>query len=119
MLVPRARFYAFYCIKTNLVNEVVTAIRGSLDAHRRKIMKCIFVQLPTFEAVRRLDRDLFLSKKDDQQRIVAILLALRELGLIHFNSRDSETWFYFDPKENEADNVIVMKLKKSEMLAFD
>ena len=79
-------------------------------------MKCIFVQLPTFEAVRRLDRDLFLSKKDDQQRIVAILLALRELGLIHFNSRDSETWFYFDPKENEADNVIVMKLKKSEML---
>ena len=49
-------------------------------------MKEMFVQFPTFEVVRAVDKDLskrlgdeFLSN-DEKQRLVAILFALKELG---------------------------------------
>lgn len=85
-------------------------------------MKEIFVQLPTFEVARTLDKDLSkrigdeFSSREEQQRLVAILLALKDLGSLTSHDRGRETWFFFDPKENSADDVLRIRLKKSEML---
>jgi hypothetical protein len=85
-------------------------------------MKEIFVQFPTFEVVSVLDEDLSgkmgreFCSKGEQQRLVAILLALKDLDLITSFDRDHETWFFFDPKENLADDVLRIKLNKSKML---
>jgi hypothetical protein len=78
-------------------------------------MNRIFFGLPTFETVSHLNRDLSLSNEVDQEGIASTLYALKDLGQINSRDRGSETWFYFDPKENEADNVIEVKLRKSEM----
>jgi hypothetical protein len=85
-------------------------------------VKEIFVQFPTYEVARALDEDLSrrmgseFSSKDERQRLVAILLALKELGLLSSRDRGRETWFFFDPKENWADDVLRIRLKKSVML---
>jgi hypothetical protein len=82
----------------------------------------IFVQFPTFGVVRALDERLSkqigdkFSSTEEQQRLVAILLALKGSGFITSIDRGRETWFFFDPKENLADDVLLIELKKSEML---
>jgi hypothetical protein len=107
--------------KNDLVNEVVIAIRGSLNACRRKLVKEIFVQFPTYEVAHALDEDLSkrigddFSSNHEQQRVVAILLALKDLGSLTSCDRGGETWFFFDPKENLADDVLRIRLKKSEL----
>jgi hypothetical protein len=106
----------------NLVNDLVIVIRDSLDAHRRDSMKEILVQSPAVEVALALDE--YLSKtigdefslKDDQLRWVAIILALKELGLLTSHDRGRETLFFVDPNENSADGMLLIKLKKSEML---
>lgn len=108
--------------KINLVKESVIAIRSSLDAYRREPMKEMFVQFATFEVVRAVDKDLSkrlgdeFSSNDEQQRLVAILFALKELGWLTSHDRGRETSFYFDPKENWANDVLRIRLKKSEMI---
>jgi hypothetical protein len=85
-------------------------------------VKEIFVQFPTLEFAQALDRDLSLrvgsifSSKKMQQRIVTILFALKELGSVTSSDRGCETWFYIDPNENWADDVLQIKLRKSETL---
>lgn len=85
-------------------------------------MKEIFVQFPTFEVVRAVDNDLSkrlgeeFSSNDEQQRLVAILFALKELGSLASHDRGRETWFYFDPEENWANDVLQIRLEKSEMI---
>jgi hypothetical protein len=64
-------------------------------------VKEIFVQLPTFEVAHALDEDLSkrigdgFSSEEEQQRLVAILLALKELGSLTSHDRGHETWFFF------------------------
>src|ERR1700729_2084822 len=85
-------------------------------------MKVAFVQFPTFNVVRALDEHLLKSLDDDfssfeeQERVVAILLALRDLGLIKYLDRGHETWFFLDPRENYGNDVLRIALKKREML---
>jgi hypothetical protein len=85
-------------------------------------VKEIFVQFPTFEVAQALDQDLYqklggvFSSKKMQQRIVAILFALKDLGSVTSSDRGCETWFYIDPNENWADDVLQIRLRKSEML---
>jgi hypothetical protein len=92
----------------DLVNEVVIAIRGSLDAYRRELVKEIFVQFPTYEVAHALDEDLSkrigddFSSSPEQQRLVAILLALKDLGSLTFHDRGRETWFFFDESRHIA-----------------
>jgi len=67
----------------NLVNDVVTAIRGSLDPNRRELVKHIMVDAFTFEVARAVDRDLSERIGDfpldaDRQRLVTVLLALTD-----------------------------------------
>jgi hypothetical protein len=106
----------------NLVNGVVIAIRDSLNAYRRELVKEIFVQFPTLEIVYALDEDLSkkmgddFSSEEEQQRLVAILFALKDLGSINSIDRGCEIWFFFDPKENAAGDVLKITRKKSEML---
>ena len=79
-------------------------------------MKEIFVQFPTFEVAQALDQDLsqklggVFSSKKMQQRIVAILFALKDLGSVTSSDRGCETWFYIDPNENWADDVLQIRL---------
>lgn len=86
-----------HSIKINLVNEVVTAIRGALDAYRRELVKEIIVQLSALEIARALDEDLSkkvgddFSSKEEQQRLVAILLALKDTGSLTARARGHET----------------------------
>lgn len=85
-------------------------------------MKEIFVQPATFEIVNILDEKLSkkmggrVSPREVQQRLVAILLALKDPGLVASSTRGHETWFFFDPEENLADDVLRIKLRKSKML---
>jgi hypothetical protein len=106
----------------NLVNDVVMAIRISPDRNRREFVKELFVQFPTYEVARALDEDLSrrmgseFSSREEQQRLVAILFALKELGSLTSRDRGRETWFFFDPEENRASDVLRIRLKKSAML---
>ena len=85
-------------------------------------MKEMLVQFPTFEVVRAVDKDLskrlgdHFSSNDEQQRLVAILFALKELGSLMSHDHGHETSFYIDPKENWANDVLRIRLKKSEMI---
>jgi hypothetical protein len=99
----------------------VIAIGGSLNAYRREDVKDAFVQLPTYEVINALEDDLNkkmgagFSSKSAQQRLAAVLLALKDLGLVTSSDRDRETWFVFDPRENLADDVPQITLKKIEL----
>jgi len=44
--------------RINLVNDVVIAIGGSLNAYRREVVKDVFVQMRTFEVIIALEDDL-------------------------------------------------------------
>lgn len=85
-------------------------------------MKEIFVQFPTYEVAHALDEDLSrrmgseFASKEEQQRLVAVLLALKELGSLSSRDRGRETWFFFGPEENWADDVLQIRLKNSVML---
>jgi hypothetical protein len=104
--------------KINLVNEVVIAIRVSLDAYRIELMKEIFVDAFTFEVARAVDRDLSLriglefSYNSDQQRLVAVLLALKDSGLLRCQDHGRATWFCLGSKNSPA-----MQLDEVEELA--
>ncbi|MCP3441992.1 hypothetical protein [Bradyrhizobium sp. CCGUVB14] len=82
-------------------------------------MKEAFVQFPTYEVAHALDENLLgragdeFSSKDEPQRLVSILLALEELGAISTRHRGRETWFFIEPDENQASDVIRVKLKSS------
>jgi hypothetical protein len=84
-------------------------------------VKEIFVQLPTFDVAHALDEELSrkigveFSSREEQQRLAAILLALRDMGSIISRDRGRETWFCFDPKENISNDVIRIRLDESEM----
>jgi hypothetical protein len=116
------RSFMAHSTEINLVNGVVIAFRDSPDTYRRELVKEIFVQFPTLEIVYALDENLSkrmggdFSSKEEQQRLVAILLALKDLGSITSIDRGRETWFFFDPKENAASDVLKITRKKSEML---
>jgi hypothetical protein len=66
----------------------VIAIGGSLNASRRKVVKDVFVKLRTFEVISAIEDDLHkkmgagFSKKRAPHKSVAVLLALKDLGLI-------------------------------------
>jgi hypothetical protein len=103
-------------------------------------VKEIFVDVFTFEVARAVDRDLSLrigldfSYNSDRQRLVAVLLALRDTGLLSGHDHGRATWLYFDSAEYPAmqldeieelanDNVsdaskffVSVNIKKSEML---
>ena len=70
--------------KINPVNDAVMAIRISPQRVRREFVKEIFVQFSTYEVAHALDEDLCtrlgsaFSSKDEQQRLVGILLALSD-----------------------------------------
>ena len=85
-------------------------------------MKDVFVQLQTFEIVKALEKDLprkiglgFSSKKM-QHRLVVILLALKDLGVVSSSDRGRERWFFFDLRENLSDHVIRFNLSEPEMV---
>jgi hypothetical protein len=83
-------------------------------------VKDIFVHLPTLATVRAIDKDLCkklrkdFPHKKETERLVAIMLALKGLGRLPSIDRGDETWFFIDPKENLADDVIRIKLKEQE-----
>jgi hypothetical protein len=115
---PVQLLFWFIQPKINLVNEFVIAVFAE---KRRESVKEIFVQFPTLDVVLGLDKDLSkkvggkFSLEKESQRIVAILLALKDLKAVTFVDRGCETWFYFDPKENLAKDVLQIKLRNSEM----
>lgn len=84
-------------------------------------MKDVFVKLRTFEVISAIEDDLHkkmgagFSKKRAPHKSVAVLLALKDLGLITSSHRDRETWFFFDPRENLAEDVLQITLKKMEI----
>jgi hypothetical protein len=84
-------------------------------------VKEIYVQLPTYEVAHALERNLskrigkHFSSNEEQHRLVAVLLALRDLGSINSTDRGEETWFFFDPAENLANDVLQIKLNRLEM----
>jgi hypothetical protein len=86
-------------------------------------VKEIFVQFPTYEVAQALDEDLSIrlgsafSSKDEQQRLVGILLALKELGSVSSHEQGHETWFYLDAEENQASDVIRIRLNGLSMSA--
>jgi len=86
-------------------------------------VKEIFVQFPTYEVAHALDEELSkrigddFSSEREQQRLVAILLALKDMGSVNSYDSGQETCFYFDPKENAADDVLRIKLEQVEMLS--
>lgn len=85
-------------------------------------MKEIYIQFPTFEVVRNLDRELSnkigsqFSTEGEQKRLVAILLALKEFSLVTAHQRGRELWFSFSPHENLSTDVLRIKLRESEKL---
>ena len=85
-------------------------------------MKEIFVQFPTYEVAHALDEELSkrigdgFSSEGEQQRLVAILLAPKDMGSVNSHDRGQETWFFFDQKENAMDDVLRIKLEQVEML---
>ena len=86
MAVLSAQSCAVHSPEINLVNNVAIAIRGSLSNYERELVKEIFIQIPTFEVARGLDEELSkrigdkFSSKEEQQRLMAILLAQKEFG---------------------------------------
>lgn len=85
-------------------------------------MKEVYIQFPTYEVVRALDEELSkkigdsFSSEGEPQRLVAILLALKDMGSVSAHDCGQEMRFYFDPKENELDDVLAIKLRRKEML---
>src|SRR4051794_6601007 len=83
-------------------------------------MKEIFLGLLTYEIAQGLDKELSrrlggdFSSIEEQQRLVAILFALEDLGLLSSRKRGRENSFFFDPKENLANDLLLITLKKSE-----
>lgn len=68
-------------------------------------MQEIFVQFPTYQIAHTLDESLSkvlgeeFSSKQEQQRLAAILFALKDLGPLTSSGRGRQTWYFFDPKE--------------------
>jgi hypothetical protein len=119
----------------DLVKDVVIAIRVSLDNYRREFMKNIMVDAFTFEVARAVDIDLSerigdgFSSKMEQQRLVAVILALKELGLVTSDDDGRTMCFCFGQEAKElvgdvsderlmelAAHNIRFKLRRSEML---
>jgi hypothetical protein len=84
-------------------------------------MKEIFVQFPTYEVAQAFNDELsktigdFVSSTGEQQRLVAILLALKDMGVVNSHDRGEEAWFFLDPKENEANDVLQIKMEEPAM----
>lgn len=106
----------------DLVNDVVIAIRGSLDAYRRDLMKRILVDMFTFEVARALDRDLSERVGEEycfaeqQQRLVAIILALKDLDFIIAEDRAGERWFFFGERAKQLDEFEHLSIEKLAVL---
>jgi len=74
--------------RINLVNDIVIAIGGSLNAYRREVVKDVFVQMSTFSVINALEDDLNkkmgagFSSKRSQQRVVESLSVILGPGRI-------------------------------------
>ena len=121
--------------ENNLVNDVVIAIRVSPNNYRRELVKRIFVDAFTFEVARAVDGnsseriiDDFSGKKE-KQRLIAIILALKDSGLVTSDDdgRTTSICFGSEAKQLCGDvsderlwelvrHTICFRLTKSEML---